>query len=124
MYTNTPNVSAAWVGKPSSPVALTNGSVSDIWPSAFLRIQIPFPDKSDSGTTLTCLVDARWAKGRNIAADVGNFNDAFLQHGLIDSNEGSNFIEFLAIPADDGTWHTVDMDLSWLNVFTPPLQSL
>ena len=113
-------MASLWFEKPSRPVRTTNGTTTNTWPSAFLTIQIPFANDSTSGTVLTCSIDARWAQDHNIARNIGSYQDAFLQHGRPNSN-AVKLIQTLVMPVADGTWHQVELDLSWLNVLTPPL---
>ena len=69
---------------------------------------------------MTCTIDARWVQGTNVALNLGSLDAQFLQEGIVDSN-GPELRDGLVTPVADGTWHQVNLDVSWLNVLTPAL---
>ena len=120
-YRNTSTITTKWLTKPSQPNLSYNSSVIDYYPSAFLTIQIPRAGSTVEGTVFACSVDARWAQGNNVGTSVRSVTDNSLQHGEVDSNAAVFAWTDMLLPIDDGTWQTVDLDLSWLEVLTPPL---
>ena len=114
-------ITTRWLQQETGPNLTFNDTIVDTYPSAFLTIQIPYPDSTTQGTVFTCSIDARWAEGNNVGTNVESTTDVFLQHGEVDSNAAVFAYTDMILPVDDGTWRTVDLDLSWLEALTPAL---
>ncbi|MCJ1416346.1 hypothetical protein MMC32_002681 [Xylographa parallela] len=121
LFQNTSLITTRWLQKQTAPNLTYNNTIIDKYPSAFLTVQIPYPGSTTQGTVFTCSVDARWAEGNNIGTNVDSTTDVFLQHGEVDSNAAIFAYTDMILPVDDGTWRTVDLDISWLETLTPAL---
>ena len=120
-YPNSSVITTRWLQKQTGADLTYNHTTIDYYPSAFMTIQIPYPGSTTQGTVFTCSVDARWAEGNNVGTNVDSTTDIFLQHGEVDSNAAMFAWTDMIIPVDDGTWRTVDLDISWLQALTPAL---
>ncbi|MCJ1401737.1 hypothetical protein MMC11_004954 [Xylographa trunciseda] len=121
LYPNTSVITTRWLRKPTGPDLTFNHTTVDTYPSAFITIQVPYSGSTTQGTVFTCSVDARWAAGNNVGTNVDSTTDVFVQHGEVDSNAAVFAYTDLILPVDDGTWRTVDLDISWLEALSPAL---
>ncbi|MCJ1394327.1 hypothetical protein MMC18_007205 [Xylographa bjoerkii] len=123
LYPNTSVITTRWLRKQTGPNLTFNHTTVDSYPSAFLTVQVPYPGSTTQGTVFTCSIDARWAEGNNVGTNVDSTTDIFLQHGEVDSNAAVFAYTDMILPVDDGTWRTVDLDISWLEALSPVLNA-
>lgn len=86
-------------------------------PSALLVIQIPDTKINTRGTLSTCSIDARWADG---ISESKAFDDSFPNPPIQGRARISTFqTDYDWMPINDGTWQSVKLDISWLNMLFP-----
>lgn len=101
---------------------MSDTSITDDLPSAFLSVYVPDSESDQSGTTFTCSVDARWAEAVYTGRPVGDIDDDYVQAATVQSTREFGEItgyEHNFLPTNDSTWRRVQMDLDWLNMLTP-----
>lgn len=128
-WQNSSKVATNWFHSPSSINIITNHSTITYFPSAFLSVQLPTPNKNVTHL-LTCSIDAKWAKGSNR----GFFSFATRARYDAKPETLSSLypqLESQVVPwsfwkyqaQDDGAWRPVNLSVDWLNQLTPSLNS-
>lgn len=117
------NISAQWITVPEAVRLSDNSNTTDV-PSAFLSVQIPDSESSNTGTTFTCSIDARWAKATYTGGPVGDIDADYVQSATIQNTRPIPDLtgyQYNFLPIDDGSWRRVQIDIDWLNILTPLL---
>lgn len=120
-----PNISTQWITVPETAQLSDNSYTTDV-PSAFLDVQMPYTGPNNTGTTVTCSVDARWAMGTYSGGPVGDVDADYVQTATIQNTRpfsDLNGFQYNFLPIDDGTWRRVQIDTDWLNTLTPSFDS-
>ncbi|KAF1987286.1 hypothetical protein K402DRAFT_453761 [Aulographum hederae CBS 113979] len=121
------NITARWLSMPSGDSPTSDGRTTSVYPSALLTIRVSQGSSRTQQDLISCSIDARWAPGSNVFLRGTGGNDYFYPeldpaHLRSPSNiPDYNNPEFGFLPADDGSWQTISLDLSWLNNLTPPI---
>ena len=105
-------IETQWIDMPQSAL-LSNGSVTDYLPSAFINIALPNQTNSSMGTFLTCSIDARWAMGEYKGGPIapGSF-----------SHSSTRYVQTVDLQGTDpfgNLSRSVQMDIDWLSNLTP-----
>ena len=124
--TTSSNISAQWLTVPEVARLSDDSSTADM-PSALLSVQIPYFDSNDTGMTMSCSVDARWAIGTYSGGPVGDLDVDYVQKATIQNTRpfapDLPGYQYNFLPIDDGSWRRVQIDVDWLNALTPALDS-
>jgi hypothetical protein len=124
-YVNSSRIATIWLPTPENEtvgvVMDEDGSLSGL-SSAFLNIQIPYPNSSTAGVLVTCSIDARWLVGNidgyNLAWWLGaeSYSATVQAGGYIYPGSGYQFPAMSDVP-----WRMVRLGLDWLSTLTPAL---
>jgi hypothetical protein len=120
------HIMAEWVPIPTAAFPSTKGRFID-YPTAFAFVKVPYNIQNamaSNAALFACSIDARWAMGSNVGANLVGDNDRMLNYGSLKAKRkpGADLASdplnsFL--PIQGPYWRTVTIDSSWLSTLVP-----